>query len=228
MYLLKIKIALILIVFSFLTGCLDNGATDEARKLGFSNVDEMNEIQAKGWHSKKKYIEDEIKRVDFETSSTSYKNKPPIDDNSKFNNELLISILEKAAAEVCDSSLSAADVEKFEEFSSIKSGGVGGFVSYCYGVIDKVLEIKDKREGKISESLNQPSLIKYLAACDKTNEDEVRHKFNSGYSRLLICATIGKDKKNYCQEMVNSCQNFVIPIMKRFNLAGDEFKSQRK
>ena len=39
-----------------LFGC--DGQVREAEKLGFSNVDEMKKAHALGWHTKKKYYED--------------------------------------------------------------------------------------------------------------------------------------------------------------------------
>lgn len=41
---------------ALLFGC--SGEADEAKKLGFSSVDEMKEVQSKGWHTQQKYFED--------------------------------------------------------------------------------------------------------------------------------------------------------------------------
>jgi hypothetical protein len=45
-----------------LSGC--SGESEEAKKLGFSNAEEMKQIHLKGWHTKDKYISD--------TQSNSY------------------------------------------------------------------------------------------------------------------------------------------------------------
>lgn len=58
-----IKNALAVMVVSILFGC--NGEADEAKKLGFTNVDEMRNIQAKGWHSKERFDEDEAKLAGY-------------------------------------------------------------------------------------------------------------------------------------------------------------------
>ena len=50
-------------VVSLLLGC--SGEADEAKKLGFANVDEMKQVQAKGWHSKERFDEDEAKLAGY-------------------------------------------------------------------------------------------------------------------------------------------------------------------
>ena len=50
------KAVVIAILVAGLFGC--GGEADEAKKLGFASVEEMKEVQAKGWHTKQKYVED--------------------------------------------------------------------------------------------------------------------------------------------------------------------------
>ena len=43
-------------------GCAED---DEAKALGFNNVNEMKEIHARGWHTKVQYDEDRAKAAGF-------------------------------------------------------------------------------------------------------------------------------------------------------------------
>ena len=54
----KSKAVVIAILIAGLFGC--GGEADEAKKLGFASVEEMKEVQAKGWHTKQKYEEDSL------------------------------------------------------------------------------------------------------------------------------------------------------------------------
>lgn len=61
-YLTCLKLAIVSIAVLALFGC---GEEDEAKKLGFSSVTEMKEIQAKGWHTMQRYDEDRAKASGF-------------------------------------------------------------------------------------------------------------------------------------------------------------------
>lgn len=48
-----------LAVLPFLGGC--NGQLEQARELGFSSVEEMKSVHAKGWHTKSRYESDKVR-----------------------------------------------------------------------------------------------------------------------------------------------------------------------
>jgi len=87
------KKTLLLLVVVTLFGCSEE--TNEAKKLGFSNVAEMKEAQAKGWHTQKKYYEDNPTLAHSKEVKTS-----------KNANEMSISI----------------DLEKYNNWSTFKFG----------------------------------------------------------------------------------------------------------
>ena len=62
--------AIALAMLMVLSGC--SGEADEAKKLGFSSVEEMKEIHAKGWHTKERYEADSAKSAGF-TSVAEWK-----------------------------------------------------------------------------------------------------------------------------------------------------------
>jgi len=51
--------ALVVAVLPLLSGC--SGQLDQARELGFSSVEEMKSVQAKGWHTKSRYEADKVR-----------------------------------------------------------------------------------------------------------------------------------------------------------------------
>lgn len=61
-----IKIALVSASMIMFVGCADD---DEAKALGFNNVNEMKEIHAKGWHTKQRYEEDLAKTAGFSSAT---------------------------------------------------------------------------------------------------------------------------------------------------------------
>lgn len=83
-----LKKAIAVIVVFQLFGC--SGDADEAKKLGFSSVDEMRQIQAKGWHTQTKYEEDTAKPAGSNSvveMSAAAANKPsPDQKNDRANN----------------------------------------------------------------------------------------------------------------------------------------------
>ena len=50
------KILFVFLAFFVLSAC--DPAEDEAKKLGFNDVQDMRSIQVQGWHTKEKYYED--------------------------------------------------------------------------------------------------------------------------------------------------------------------------
>jgi hypothetical protein len=59
--------AIALAMLMVLSGC--SGEAEEAKKLGFASVEEMKEIQAKGWHTKARYDEDTAKTLGYSSVS---------------------------------------------------------------------------------------------------------------------------------------------------------------
>lgn len=74
-----LKIITSFALMTLLYGC--SGEADEAKKLGFSSVEEMKEIHAKGWHTKEKYEED-IETYNLELSEGKPVSEKKPDENS--------------------------------------------------------------------------------------------------------------------------------------------------
>lgn len=64
---IKLKIGLAIYSIFALTAC--DGESSEAKRLGFSSVDEMKEIHANGWHTKKRYEEDTASSLGYSSVS---------------------------------------------------------------------------------------------------------------------------------------------------------------
>ena len=63
----KINFTVLCIFLLAFSGC-DNKST-EATKLGFSSVQEMEEIHSKGWHTKAQYEDDAAKKLGFNSAA---------------------------------------------------------------------------------------------------------------------------------------------------------------
>jgi len=157
------------------------------------------------------------------SSSSDEQNKTKVGEVSEYNNKLIDSIYEKAASEVCNRNLTNVDVGNLEELANLRGDG-GGVVSYCYGVLDKLMETNDKNH---TSFFSKDAIVSYLSKCDYIEPNKVKQMGNAGSTRLLVCSTIDTDRA-HCQDLINTCQDLVTPIMTRFVETSNEFQSKKK
>lgn len=92
------RTALISIVSVTLLGCGDS-PDQEAKKLGFSSVTEMNEIQAQGWHTKARYDDDQAIKQGYPDAKTMIQEKERIENERRAEAERQLLAQQKAEAE---------------------------------------------------------------------------------------------------------------------------------
>lgn len=84
------------ISFAVLSAC--NSKDEEAKKLGFSSAEEMNEIHAQGWHTKNRYEEDTAKRYgyssvsEWKTAEEKIKIQQDFEKNWKENGKHIVAV----------------------------------------------------------------------------------------------------------------------------------------
>ena len=76
------KFAFACISFAVLTAC--NSKNEEAKKLGFSSATEMDEIHAKGWHTKERYEEDIAISLGYKSASAQKSEELKIKKQKEF------------------------------------------------------------------------------------------------------------------------------------------------
>ena len=122
---MNIKIVIRTLAISFiafaLLGC---GEDEEAKKLGFSSVSEMKEIQAKGWHTIQRYDEDRAKASGFASFADMKADelvKLKIHEAKAAANKQAEEVKNKEEAELASMRLSAAKLCDWDILSEIIS-----------------------------------------------------------------------------------------------------------
>ena len=116
-----------------LFGC--NSESDEAKKLGFSNVDEMMEAHSKGWHTQQQYYKDNPqilaeKKAKIEKEKAKENKKKDIFDG---------------AAELTASAL----FNEFEANKMVAEGKYRNIPTLISGVLNEIKEEKNRNENYI-------------------------------------------------------------------------------
>ena len=216
MTILKKKFTFLCIFLLVISGC-DNKST-EATKLGFSSVQEMEEIHSKGWHTKAQYEDDAAKKLGF-NSAAEMKialEKQRVEKERLANEAILAEQKRKEMAAQCDYNLASVMYEYAFNRGRI-SGAVEaiGYHLAAAQTIDKMELEKDKQLGE--KTVIQAAGIadyngKQLPACiEKINLNLVNR---SEGKRNTLCYMLGyiydKEFGMYRKMKAAECKEFNI------------------
>lgn len=112
------------LVISFamtIVGC--SGQTDEAKKLGFSSLEEMKEIHGKGWHTKDRFEEDLAKQQGYSSAAIM---RATLEKNKK--NDEMAQLAAKERDE--KAKLAAEEIAMARKKYARSDGDIGLFCTY--------------------------------------------------------------------------------------------------
>ena len=182
-----IESAVVAILTVTLFGC--GGEADEAKKLGFANVEEMKEVQAKGWHTKERFEEDTAKQQGFKSAADM---KVAIALKKEQEEKARLAAKEKEES----ARLAAEEKAKARKNYAKSKGDIGlycrftdgtGSVALIYSESKKI-RLMGNLEGanwKVEESLQKLSESNIEINFKVVNEYVERINPNNGYSAEL-------------------------------------------
>jgi hypothetical protein len=216
MKIFNINFTVLCIFLLALSGC-DNKST-EATKLGFSSVQEMEEIHSKGWHTKAQYDNDAAKKLGFNSAAEMKValEKQRVEKERIANEAILAEQKRKEMAAQCDYNL--ASVMYDYAFNRGRISGAVEAIGYHLAAAQTIERMELEKDKQLNErTIIQAAGIadyngKQLPACiEKINLNLVNR---SEGKRNTLCYMLGyiydKEFGMYRKMKVAECKEFNI------------------